>query len=256
MLRDLGPIPSAVRRTPMNEVLAKGFLFPLLLTQGMYVRRVVPRLPEPEGERAGVRGQGRALRLLILGDSSAAGVGAPTQDEALSGHVTRHLAQHCQVSWKLVAASGATTQQALNLVEAEPRTEFDVAFVAIGGNDVTSNLHPRQWVGRLERLTDTLGEKFNVARVVYSALPPMHLFPALPQPLRWYIGSRARTFNRHLAEFTERHTRCALLDPKFTADISQMASDGFHPGPRVYAAWAEAAASMLLSSVDSWLAAE
>jgi hypothetical protein len=32
-----------------------------------------------------------------------------------------------------------------------------------------------------------------------SGLPPMHRFPALPQPLRWYIGSRARDFDRALA---------------------------------------------------------
>jgi hypothetical protein len=35
---------------------------------------------------------------------------------------------------------------------------------------------------------------------VLSGLPPMHRFPALPQPLRWYVGSRARDFNRVLAE--------------------------------------------------------
>lgn len=45
-------------------------LGPLLLGQGRYVRRVTPRLPEPEGERQGVIGAGPALRLLILGDSA------------------------------------------------------------------------------------------------------------------------------------------------------------------------------------------
>lgn len=235
----------------MNEVLAKGLLFPLLLAQGVYTRRVVPRLPEPEGTRMGVRGEGRALRLLILGDSSAAGVGVQSQNEALSGRVTTHLAARCQVSWKLVASSGITTQQALELVEAEPVAPFDVALLAIGGNDVTAGTAPKQWVSRLHHLTDALRGKFGVGQVLLSVLPPMHLFPALPQPLRWYIGERARTFNRHLAAFAQEKERCALLDPKFTSDVSQMASDGFHPGPAIYASWAEAAASMLFEHAEA-----
>lgn len=235
----------------MNEALAKSFLFPLLLAQGMYTRRVVPRLPEPEGERTGVRGEGHPLRLLILGDSSAAGVGAPTQADALSGHVTTHLAARCQVSWKLVASSGFTTEQVLGLVEAEPEARFDVALVATGGNDVTAGIPARHWVGRLRRLADALSMKFGVGKVMISALPPMHLFPALPQPLRWYIGERARAFNRHLAKFAQAHERCVLLDPKFTTDISQMASDGFHPGPTIYASWAAAAAAMVLEHAET-----
>jgi hypothetical protein len=32
----------------------------------------------------------------------------------------------------------------------------------------------------------------------------MHRFPALPQPLRWYVGSRARDFDRALEELAAR----------------------------------------------------
>src|SRR5689334_20066239 len=66
-------------------------LVPLLALQGRRVRRVTPRLPEPPGPRAGLAGDGPPLRLLILGDSSAAGVGAPSQDEALSGRLVSEL---------------------------------------------------------------------------------------------------------------------------------------------------------------------
>lgn len=89
--------------------------------------------------------------------------------------------------------------------------------------------------------------RLDVAQVMFSVLPPMHLFPALPQPLRWYIGERARKFHRHLAVYVDGNEHCTLFDPKFTADISQMASDGFHPGPAIYAAWAAAAAKALLA---------
>ncbi|MFX6190184.1 hypothetical protein ABTF51_19795, partial [Acinetobacter baumannii] len=46
-------------------------LAPVLLAQGMHVRRRIPRLPEAAGARAGAVGEGRPLRLLIAGDSAA-----------------------------------------------------------------------------------------------------------------------------------------------------------------------------------------
>ena len=55
---------------------AKLMLSPLLVAQALLTRARLPRLPEPDGERHGVVGEGAPLRLLILGDSSAAGVGS------------------------------------------------------------------------------------------------------------------------------------------------------------------------------------
>jgi len=54
-------------------------LSPLLVCQGIYVRRVTPKLPEADGPRSGEAGSGALLRLLVLGDSAAAGVGVRTQ---------------------------------------------------------------------------------------------------------------------------------------------------------------------------------
>ena len=51
-------------------------LAPLLVAQALRTRRVTPRLPEAAGERSGTQGEGPRLRLLVLGDSAAAGVGA------------------------------------------------------------------------------------------------------------------------------------------------------------------------------------
>ena len=69
------------------------------------------RLPEAAGAARGPgRARARALRLLIVGDSSAAGVGVRTQDEALAGHLTRTLAQRSarRVHWQLHRARAAS----------------------------------------------------------------------------------------------------------------------------------------------------
>lgn len=182
------------------ETLAKILLGPLLLVQGLYTRRVTPRLPEAEGERQGEAGSGDVLRLLIVGDSAAAGVGAATQGEALSGRLVERLAEDYQVSWKLWARTGLDSQGLLELLEQHAPEPFDVALLSIGVNDVTSSLTLDQWLARQQRLMALLCDTFAVKQVVVSPLPPMHLFPALPQPLRWFLGFRARRFNARLAD--------------------------------------------------------
>ena len=61
-------------------------LAPVLFAQARSTRRRAPVLPEAEGPREGQLGSGvGALRVLIAGDSSAAGVGVANQDHAFAG---------------------------------------------------------------------------------------------------------------------------------------------------------------------------
>ncbi|MGH8385103.1 MAG: SGNH/GDSL hydrolase family protein [Pseudomonas sp.] len=225
-----------------TEALAKIMLGPVLLLQGLYTRRVTPKLPEAEGEREGVAGSGEVLRLLILGDSAAAGVGALTQTDALSGQLVSRLARDHQVMWKLWARSGLDSQSLLELLEQKTAESFDVVLLSIGVNDVTSTLTVDQWIARQQQLLATLCGTFGVRQVVISPLPPMHLFPALPQPLRWYLGNRAKRFNAHLAKLAGSEDHCTLLTIRLAPVAGSMARDGFHPGPLIYSAWADDAA--------------
>lgn len=227
------------------ETLAKIILGPLLLAQGLYTRRVTPRLPEAAGERQGVAGIGDALRLLIVGDSAAAGVGALTQCDALSGRLVGRLAADFRVSWKLWAQSGLDSQALLDLLQQHAPEPFDVVLLSIGVNDVTSALSLDQWLIRQRQLMALLCEKCAVQQIVVSPLPPMHLFPALPQPLRWYLGFRARRFNAHLAQLAANVDQCTMLSTPLAPEAGLMASDGFHPGPMIYSQWADDAAQVI-----------
>lgn len=218
---------------------------PLLLAQALYVRRRTPRLSEPPGPRSGSRGQGPALRLLITGDSSAAGVGAAHQDQALAGQLADRLATDFEVHWQLEARTGATTRSSLRWLERLTAARFDAVVTALGVNDVTAMTRLADWLDQQRALRQLLRERFQPALIIVSGLPPMHAFPALPQPLRAYLGSRATRFDRALAADLEDEPDCRFLGVRFTTDVAQMASDGFHPGPAVYAEWARRVAQVL-----------
>ena len=144
-------------------------LGPVYTLQGRYVRRVTPRLPEAPGPRAGTLGTGLELRLLLLGDSAAAGVGAPSQDEALCGRLTSELAQSFRVSWALVARIGATTAGTTRHLLRSPAARFDVAVVSLGGNDVMGGRPLARWLEDVDELAAVLRTRFEVRHLLLSA---------------------------------------------------------------------------------------
>ncbi len=220
-------------------------LSPLLLVQGIATRKSVPKLPEPPGPREGETGDGPPLRLLILGDSAAAGVGASHQDHGLLGQVIAQLSDSFRVQWLLEAKNGNTTAAMLNSLETRPPQHFDVAVTSLGVNDVTSMVGAGKWRRQQAELRRLLREKFGVRRLIVSGLPPMHGFPALPQPLRWCLGARATQFNHELESDIAAEDGAFFLDLRFTTDTAFMASDGFHPGPQMYAEWGKRVAAVV-----------
>ena len=161
-------------------------LSPLLVAQAVATRRRAPVLPEAAGPRAGRLGRGDGgLRLLIAGDSSAAGVGVAHQDQALAGHLTRTLHRQTGrvLDWALHARSGLTTQQVHALLREASPSPADVAVVVTGVNDVIDQIPSRRAVAHREALADWLLAACGVACVLFAPLPPVHRFPLLPQPL-------------------------------------------------------------------------
>lgn len=226
---------------------ASAALAPVLALQGRHAVNTTPRLPEPPGPRAGCRGTGPSLRLLILGDSGAAGVGAASQDEALSGQLIGELAQTFRVSWTVIARAGATTAGTLRHLAHRDDTEskvFDVVAVSLGGNDVARR--PMDlWIHDMEEVVTLLRSQFSARQILLSGMPPMHAFPAFPQPLRWYLGATARKFDSALANWAATQPDCEHIPLSFNGDERLLASDGLHPGPMLYTEWATALAERI-----------
>jgi lysophospholipase L1-like esterase len=215
---------------------AKLMLTPVLVAQAIATRARLPKLPEPDGQRQGVAGKGRPLRLLIAGDSSAAGVGVARQSDALAQRLARRLAEAvpARVSWQLRARSGLTTAQTLALLMQEGHAPADLAVVVTGVNDVVDQIPSRKAVAAREALANWLRNGHGVQHVVFAPLPPIHQFPGLPQPLRWVAGGDARRHNAALQAWAATRGDLSCVDMDVPLNRGVMASDGFHPGEPVY----------------------
>ncbi|MEM7521063.1 MAG: SGNH/GDSL hydrolase family protein [Pseudomonadota bacterium] len=215
------------------------FFAPVLIAQALAVRRQAQRLPEAEGPRSGTLGSGPLLRLGIVGDSSAAGVGVAEQSAALAGQLTQRLSTQFTVTWALNALSGATTKSTLARLEKAQADPRDIIVIALGVNDATRLTSPKRWQRAQDALLARLTTLYQPRLFIISGMPPLGTFPLLPQPLRWTLGRQAQKMEQQRVAWLNTRADCVHLPFVLDPDPELMASDGFHPSATVYGIWAE-----------------
>ena len=226
------------------------------VVQGMRVRRSVPRLPLAEGDAFGCTGEGsRQIRLLVVGDSSAVGMGVARFSESLAPRIAAQYSQlaDCSTHWFVYGKSGATAEDLCRLLSAQPRGALtaDVVVVAIGVNDVLRLRSHWRWRRGLAALLKILRAESGCRLVLVSPLPPLWKFRSLPVPLRLLLGLHAMTLNQVSHLWARRstgviHMHIPLPDPR-----AMLGSDGFHPSAAGYAQWASCVVAAMLR--HDWL---
>jgi lysophospholipase L1-like esterase len=119
-------------------------LLPLAVHLGLRVRKQAQRLPPPPGRAKGQVGDGAAeVRVLVIGDSSAAGVGADEMGDTLGPRIAArfHSATGKTVAWRNAGANSAVASQLRDYVvpNIEER-DFTHVLIAVGTNDAKNFL--------------------------------------------------------------------------------------------------------------------
>ncbi|KAF0808001.1 GDSL-like lipase/acylhydrolase domain protein [Alcanivorax xiamenensis] len=216
--------------------LALLLLSPWLLWQARRTRATTPRLPEAGGEPHGLCGdEGPILRLLVVGESTAAGVGVQTHDQGLAAHLAEQLSARFRrpVGWQTVGINGIRAAGLLeHLVSVPPA---DLAIISLGVNDTTSLTRRHAYRQALSDLIVALRSDNADLPIYILAVPPMQRFTALPRPLRDLLGWRAQGLDRVQRDLARalpgvRHLVYPLVDGE-----GLLAEDGYHPSARGYA---------------------
>ena len=186
------------------------------------------------------------LTFVVLGDSTAAGVGAGSPANAYPQILARRLAEDgYRVDLQVFGTSGARVAdvrgaQIEGAIEAKP----DLVFVGIGAND-TTHLTPlddirTDMVFALDKLEAQTG-----AVVVIAGAPDMRA-PAFLQPLRWLAGWRGRQVSGAIEDAGD-EAGVAVVElaektgPLFgSAPDRYHSADNFHPSAAGYELWANA----------------
>jgi lysophospholipase L1-like esterase len=186
-----------------------------------------------------------ALRLVLLGDSSALGVGVERVADTVGGRLAELLAEGGRrVELSSVAVHGSrsadlATQVARALLGPPP----DVAVILIGANDAASLRPPRQAASHLAAAVRRLRDA-GIA-VVVGTCPDLGAARALAQPLRQLVGAYGRRVARAqiLAVSQAGGVPVDLAERTgavFRADAGTLCEDGYHPSADGYRVWAHA----------------
>lgn len=191
------------------------------------------------------------LRLVLLGDSSALGVGVHRFTDTVGGQLGQLLAgggpadsggRQVQLSSVGVAGSRSTdlaTQVARALLGEHP----DVALILIGANDATALRRPAEsatYLGAAVRRLRDAG-----VEVVVGTCPDLGAVRAIARPLRQVTGWLGRRTARAQAGAVI-NAGGAVVDLAtetgrvFRADAGTLSDDGYHPSADGYRLWAHA----------------
>jgi len=223
-------------------------LSPAIAPLAVYTRHTTPRLPEAEGHRAGHHGGGSAgYRLLVLGESTAAGVGVPEHQQGLASQIARLLAHKSRrrVDWQTMGTNGIRMAALLDQVHNATLPEYDAVFVSMGVNDTTGLTPRKRYRQQLARLIQLIQHQQPDVAIYLLSVPPMHQFTALPSPLRQILGWRARLLDGQHQQLASTTDNVFYLGYPPLCDPALLAEDGYHPSANGYLAMAEAIARQL-----------
>ncbi|MDT0344039.1 SGNH/GDSL hydrolase family protein [Streptomyces litchfieldiae] len=226
--------------------------------------RHIPRLPEAAGDDSGlVPGNAPTLRIAMIGDSAAAGVGAATHAEALAGQLAAGLAALTgrEVSWRVTARRGATARFVRatmldRLTEPATRWQPDLVLVVAGANDALRLRPPAAFRRDITALVTSIRHRLGrggPVPVLLVGLPPVHRFPSLPPWARLPLGGYARLLDAQLRRVARRepHVHHLPVGALLISPETGFAADRFHLSPAGYRAWGRALAASVATVVDT-----
>jgi lysophospholipase L1-like esterase len=182
------------------------------------------------------------LRLAIIGDSTAAGVGVELTEDTVGAQVAAAIAGDRRVVLTSVAIAGSRTGDLGPQVSRALLGRPDVVLMLIGANDAT-HLTP------LARVLDH--QSVAVARlraegvaVVVGTCPDMgarNFLPPLRQLIAWQGRRVARVQDAAVRDAGGEVVPLGLIcGPQFRADPDSLSEDRFHPSAYGYRLWTEA----------------
>ncbi|MGX1130582.1 lysophospholipase L1-like esterase [Streptomyces glaucescens] len=226
------------------------------------MRKRLSLLPEAAGDGTGTtEGKEPALRLAVLGDSVAAGVGAAHHGEAMAGHLALALSQLTgrAVDWRVTAKAGATLATARRSLPSgltDPMTRWrpDLVLIVAGTNDALRLRRPRAVRRDAEALVRDirlrLGED---VPVVFAGLPNLTALRSLPRHTRLPLALYVHVLDHQLKTAATRGAAVFHLPSGAPPACPGpwFAPDRFHPSPDGYRAWARILASRLATLTET-----
>jgi lysophospholipase L1-like esterase len=238
-------------------------LLPILYYQAKKIRQNVPILPEAQNPKGYIKTAAeRTLKVLVIGESTIAGVGVDFHENGFTGHLAKEIAdlQNTSVLWRVYAKSGYTAKMVRNkLLPIIEDTNADIIVIGLGGNDAFKLNSPELWMLQINLLIKSLKRKFPKTPIYFTNMPPIKEFPAFTSTIKFVIGNLVEIFGKRLhrrvykKENVYYNNEIISLNTwkkrfNLEGNINTFFSDGVHPSKLTYQVWGKDMAQFIINS--------
>jgi lysophospholipase L1-like esterase len=217
-------------------------LSPVLMVQARHLRHVIPILPEADTPWDGAIDGPDPVRILVLGDSTAAGVGVTSQLDALPGNIARAIRDHWERGsmWSAVGKNGGTAHDIVeNYLDEACSAEYDLIFLSIGANDVLGARSRGAFRRDVRTILRRLRSANPSALILMSSLPAFFRFEGMPNPLRWVLYLHSQSLESAARKFVRGEPGVIMSTPPPPYTVGFFARDRFHPSATGYRDWVD-----------------
>lgn len=176
--------------------------------------------------------------MLVLGDSTGAGVGAACPEDSVAGRLAHFIGATYVENY---AISGAMVSELPLQIQQAKRESYDVILIQIGGNDILAFHNAKQTAARLSNIFGTLPTAKTTILMSAGNAGGAKLFPLIIRPFHTMVNKAihkefARVAHGWDAIYVD------LYDPfwsdPFLRDPDRyLARDGLHPSSYGYGLW-------------------
>jgi lysophospholipase L1-like esterase len=212
---------------------------PYLVYQAKKVRKSSPKLPSQSSLLT--LGQGEK-HVLLLGESTVAGVGASAAAHTLAGNFARMLGDSYQI--ETIGKKGLRVKDAFLLYQLQKKSRTATSegvILFLGANDCFLLTSPQDFKQELRSLILQIQLETDANWIYLAAIPPVHLFPAFSEQMRAFLSKQRAYLQREMEDIAANdpkviyHTIPMDLQPEF------FSADGVHPSDLGYQKIAELA---------------
>lgn len=237
---------------------------PIMIYQGIKIRQRVPELGEATGNIGYVNQDAESdFHLLVLGESTMAGVGVKTHEEGFGGTLAKELARKLQVNvnWEVCAKSGFRAKDvAKEIIPQITMKRPNLIVIGLGGNDSFKVTTPKKWKKDILHLIKKLQNKYPNTPIAFCNMPPIKEFPAFTPLIKFSIGNLVEIHGQELKKVIAPLPNVFFNDEVLTfkkwinklnikAKPSDFFSDGVHPSKLTYQTWAKDFSEYLYSTI-------
>ena len=212
---------------------------PFLVYQAKKVRKSSPKLPAQSPLLT--LGQGEK-HVLLLGESTVAGVGASSATTTLAGNFSRIFGDSYQI--ETIGKKGLRVKEAFSLYLKQKNSESkksEGVILFLGANDCFLLTSPQVFKIELDSLIQQIQVATGAEWIYLAAIPPVHLFPAFSKQMKSFLYRQRNYLLHEMEAIAARKPQVIFHQIPMDLQPEFFSADGVHPSDLGYQKIAELA---------------